>query len=91
VHALAEAISAGKQKVSARDFEQQAAPTAETEESLPEEDLEHVEPAAAVEPVTEGETVPVPTGDAPAKEGAEITDASEAALGDPTPVEGEEA
>ena len=43
-----------------------------------------VEPGAAVEPVTEGESVPVPTGVDPAKEGAEVTKASEAALGDPT-------
>ena len=34
--------------------------------------------------MTEGESVPVPTGEDPAKEGAEVTKASEAALGDPT-------
>src|SRR5690242_4379179 len=85
VHALAEAISNGKQKVSAQELQQQAegVPTP-VEENVPESDVEQVEPGAAVEPVTEGETVPVPTGVDPAKEGAEVTKASEAALGDPT-------
>ena len=101
VHALAEAISNGKQKVSAQELQQQPeeAP-APVEESVPEAgsvagvavdtqleqggDVEQVEPGAAVEPVTEGESVPVPTGEDPAKEGAEVTKASEAALGDPT-------
>ncbi|HJQ49503.1 MAG TPA: 30S ribosomal protein S2 [Gaiellaceae bacterium] len=101
VHALAEAISNGKQKVSAQELQQQAeeAP-APAEESVPDAgsvagvavdaqlerggDVEQVEPGAAVEPVTEGESVPVPTGQDPAKEGAEVTKASEAALGDPT-------
>ena len=87
VHALAEAVSDGKQKVSARELQQQqqqqqqAAEQAPAE-SVPEGDVEQVEPAAAVEPVTEGESVPVPTGDAPAKEAAEKTDASAAALED---------
>ncbi len=83
VHALAEAISEGKQKVSARELEQQAAPEAEPEESVPD-DVEQVGAGETIEPVTEGESVPVPTGQAPAKEGAEATDRSEAALGDPT-------
>jgi small subunit ribosomal protein S2 len=89
VHALAEAVSNGKQKVSAQELQQQQQ-QAQTEEapgpaeSTPEGDVEQVEPGAAVEPVTEGESVPVPTGDDPAKEGAEVTKASEAALGDPT-------
>jgi small subunit ribosomal protein S2 len=105
VHALAEAISNGKQKVSAQELQQQPdeAP-APVEESVPEAgsvagvavdaqleqggDVEQVEPGAAVEPVTEGESVPVPTGEDPAKEGAEVTKASEAALGDPTHGEG---
>ena len=105
VHALAEAISNGKQKVSAQELQQQPdeAP-APVEESVPEAesvagvavdtqleqggDVEQVEPGAAVEPVTEGESVPVPTGENPAKEGAEVTKASEAALGDPTRGEG---
>jgi small subunit ribosomal protein S2 len=85
VHALAEAIWNGKQKVSAQELQQQAEEaTAAVEESLPEGDVEQVEPGAAVEPVTEGESVPVPTGVDPAKEAAEVTKASEAALGDPT-------
>jgi len=86
VHALAEAVNAGKQKVSAQELQQQAAEAqAETPPaSVPEGDVEQVEPGAAVEPVTEGESVPVPTGEDPAKEGAEVTKASEAALGDPT-------
>jgi small subunit ribosomal protein S2 len=89
VDALAEAVSNGKQKVSAQELQQQAEAPAEeapapVEESTPEGDAEQVEPGAAVEPVTEGESVPVPTGEDPAKEGAEVTQASEAALGDPT-------
>jgi small subunit ribosomal protein S2 len=91
VHALAEAVYDGKQKVSAQELEQQQqAEQAPAPESTPEGDAEHVEPGAAVEPVTEGESVPVPTGEDPAKEGAEVTKASEAALGDPT-TSGEEA
>ena len=94
VHALAEAVNDGKQKVSAQELQQQQ----EAEET----------PAAAgrarrrttsssvaageqIQPVTEGESVPVPTGEDPAKEGAEVTKASEAALGDPTRGSGEEA
>ena len=92
VHALAEAVNDGKQKVSAQELQQQQeqqrqqaeAAAAASEESAPEGDVEQVEPTAAVEPVTEGESVPVPTGEDPAKEGAEVTKASEAALGDPT-------
>ena len=95
VHALAEAVTDGKQKVSAQELEQQAqeqeAEEAAAAESTPEGDVEQVEPGAAIEPVTEGESVPVPTGEDPAKEGAEITKASEAALGDPTRGKGEEA
>jgi small subunit ribosomal protein S2 len=89
VHALAEAISNGKQKVSAQELEQQAeaAPAEPPAESVPEGDVEQVEPGAAVEPTTEGESVPVPTGEDPAKEAAEVTKASEAALGDPTKTE----
>jgi len=83
VHALAEAVNAGKQKVSAREFEQQPAP-AEAEESIPEGDVEQVGAGEQIEPVTEGESVPVPTGEDPAKEGAEETKRSAAALGDPT-------
>jgi small subunit ribosomal protein S2 len=83
VHALAEAVNDGKQKVSARELEQQQAEEAPAPESTPEGDVEQVEPGAAVEPATEGESVPVPTGEDPAKEGAEGTKASEAALGDP--------
>jgi small subunit ribosomal protein S2 len=93
VHALAEAVSHGKQKVSAQELQQQAeaAPAEPSLESVPEGDVEQVEPGAAVEPVTEGESVPVPTGEDPAKEGAEVTRASEAALGDPTRGKQEEA
>jgi hypothetical protein len=81
----------GKQKVSAQELEQQQqAEEAPVPESTPEGDAEQVEPGAAVEPVTEAESVPVPTGEDPAKEGAEVTKASEAALGDPT-TSGEEA
>jgi small subunit ribosomal protein S2 len=89
VHALAEAVSNGKQKVSTQELQQQQQQEAPAEaeepvETIPEGDVEQVEPGAAVEPVTEGESVPVPTGQDPAKEAAEVTKASEAALGDPT-------
>jgi small subunit ribosomal protein S2 len=88
VHALAEAVNDGKQKVSARELEQRQEAEAAAAEapaaSVAEGDVEQVEPGAAVEPATEGESVPVPTGEDPAKEGAEVTKASEAALGDPT-------
>jgi small subunit ribosomal protein S2 len=90
VHALAEAINAGKQKVSTREFEQQAeaAPEAEAEaeaaESAPADDVEQVAAGEEIQPVTEGDSVPVPTGEDPAKEGAEETKRSAAALGDPT-------
>jgi small subunit ribosomal protein S2 len=87
VHSLAEAVNDGKLKVSAQELEQQEQQPAEeppAPESIPEGDAEQVEPGAAVEPVTEGESVPVPTGEDPAREGAEVTKASEAALGDPT-------
>jgi small subunit ribosomal protein S2 len=82
VHALATAISDGKQRVTPRELEQQAAPAAkdEPEERLPEGDVENVSAGEEIVPVTEGESVPVPTGEDPAKEGAEVTKASEAAL-----------
>ena len=87
VHALAEAISNGKQKVSAQELQQQReaaeeAPTAT--ELAPEDDVEYVQAGEDIEPVTEGDSVPVPTGEDPAKEGAEETKRSAAALGDPT-------
>src|SRR5213076_444117 len=82
VHALAEAVSNGKQKVSAQ--EQQQTEEAPAEESVPEGDVEQVAAGEQIEPVTEGDSVPVPTGEDPAKEGAEETKRSEAALGDPT-------
>jgi small subunit ribosomal protein S2 len=91
VHALAEAVNDGKQKVSAQELQQQAQPAAEpvpAEETAPEGDVEDVSAGELIEPVTEGESVPVPTGEDPAKEGAEVTKASEAALGDPTNGEG---
>ena len=94
VHSLAEAVNDGKQKVSAQELQQQAQATEEAsaaEESTPEGNVEEVQAGEQIEPVTEGESVPVPTGEDPAKEGAEVTKASEAALGDPTLSEGEEA
>ena len=88
VHALAEAISDGKQKVSARELQQQQQQAEETPagapaESVPEGDVEQAEPDATVVPAAEGESVPVPSGEDPANEGAEVTKAPEAALGDP--------
>ncbi len=83
IRALANAVEAGKQKVAPQEFE--AAPAVEeTEEAAPALDVEQVSAGEAIEPVTEGESVPVPTGVDPAKEGAEVTQASEAFLGDPT-------
>jgi small subunit ribosomal protein S2 len=85
VHALAEAVSNGKQKVSARELQQQReAEDAPAEEGVPEGDVEQVAAGEMIEPVTEGDSVPVPTGKDPAKEGAEETKRSAAALGDPT-------
>jgi small subunit ribosomal protein S2 len=79
VRALADAISDGRQKVSAREFEQQQPAEPEPGPSVSQGDTEQVAPAAAVEPVTEGETAPVPTGEAPPNESGEKTDASAAA------------
>jgi small subunit ribosomal protein S2 len=89
VHALAEAISNGKQKVSPQEFQQPPAPDPAAEESIPEDDVEDVSAGEEIQPVTEGDSVPVPTGEDPAKEGAEGTKRSAAALGDP--VRGEQA
>ncbi len=94
VHALAEAVNSGKQKVSAQELEQQAeaeAPAETPAESAPEGDVEQVAAGEQVEPVTEGDSVTVPTGQDPANEAAEVTEASEAALGDPTSGQAEEA
>jgi small subunit ribosomal protein S2 len=86
VHSLAAAVSDGKQKVSAQELQQQAAetPAEEAAPSVPEGDVEQVAAGEQIEPVTEGDSVPVPTGEDPAKEGAEETKRSAAALGDPT-------
>jgi small subunit ribosomal protein S2 len=86
VHSLAEAVNDGKQKVSAQELQQQAQAEEATApaESVPEGDVEQVGAGEQIEPATEGESVPVPTGEDPAKEGAEVTKASQAALGDPT-------
>ncbi len=93
VHSLAAAVSDGKQKVSAQELQQQAAeaPAEEAAPSVPEGDVEQVAAGEQIEPVTEAESVPVPTGEHPAKEGAEETKRSEAALGDPTRGKEEEA
>jgi small subunit ribosomal protein S2 len=84
VHALASAVSDGKQKVSAQELQQKADEASATEEPAPDRDVEDVRAGEQIEPVTEGESVPVPTGKDPAKEGAEETKRSAAALGDPT-------
>ena len=89
--AVADAIEEGKNKVTARELQQQQARAAEAEAkaaaeaqaaaaeaSTPEGDTEQVGKARAVEPETEGETSPVPTGEAPAEEGAAPTDAARA-------------
>jgi small subunit ribosomal protein S2 len=87
VHALAEAVSNGKQKVSAQELQQQAAAEAPAEapaESASADDVEDVAAGEDIQPETEGDSVPVPTGEDPAKEGAEETERSAAFLGDPT-------
>ena len=89
VHALAESINNGKQKVSAQELQQQAqqaeaAAPAPAEESALQDDVEDAAAGETIQPETEGDSVPVPTGEDPAKEGAEETKRSEAALGDPT-------
>jgi small subunit ribosomal protein S2 len=93
VHALAEAISNGKQKVSAQELQQRAPEeTPEPAEAAPADDVEDAQAGEEIQAETEGESVPVPTGEDPAKEGAEETKRSAAALGDPTRgKEGEEA
>jgi small subunit ribosomal protein S2 len=83
IHALAEAVSNGKQKVSAQEL-QQPEPAEAPTEGAPEDDVDDVQVGEDIQPVTEGESVPVPTGEDPAKEGAEETKRSAAALGDPT-------
>jgi small subunit ribosomal protein S2 len=78
---LADAIEAGKQKVTEREFERQqkqeaaAAARAEAEAAAAAE----AEAAAAAEP----EATPVPTGDAPQTEAAAKTDASAAPTEEP--------
>ncbi len=85
IHALAEAVSNGKQKVSAQELQQQAeAPAEAAAEAAPADNVEDVSAGEDIQPETEGESVPVPTGEDPAKEGAEETKRSAAALGDPT-------
>ena len=93
VHALAEAVNNGKQKVSAQELQQQEAEAAAApDETAPADDVEEVAAGEQIEPATEGEAVPVPTGEDPAKEGAEETKRSAAFIEDPTRgKEGEEA
>jgi small subunit ribosomal protein S2 len=88
IHALAEAVWSGKQKVSVQELRQPSASEA-TAESVPQDNVEDVSAGEDIQPETEGDSVPVPTGEDPAKEGAEETKRSAAALGDPT--RGEEA
>src|SRR4029077_21019197 len=57
VHALAEAISDGKQKVSAQELEQQPEPEAAEADAAVPDDVEDVSAGETIEPVTEGESV----------------------------------
>src|SRR5216110_949335 len=68
VHALAEAVNDGKQKVSAQELQQQqqAQEAPAPAESTPDGDVEQVGAGEQIEPVTEGDSVPVPTGEEPA-------------------------
>jgi small subunit ribosomal protein S2 len=65
VHALAEAVNDGKQKVSAQELQQQQAAeeAPATAESAPEGEAEQAEPAAAAEPTPESESAPEPTAE----------------------------
>jgi small subunit ribosomal protein S2 len=76
---LADAIEAGKQKVTQREMERRPEPTPEPAGEAPEQ----VEQAAAVEPATDGDAVPVPTGQDPQTEGAAKTKASAAPTEEP--------
>jgi len=84
VHALAEAVSNGKQKVSAQELQQQPEAAEPPADAAPADDVEDAEAGETIQPETDGESVPVFTGEDPAKEGAEETKRSAAALGDPT-------
>jgi small subunit ribosomal protein S2 len=86
IHALAEAVSNGKQKVSAQELQQQAAAqaTPAEAEAAPADDVEDAIAGEDIQPETEGDAMPVPTGEDPAKEGAEETKRSAAFLDDPT-------
>jgi small subunit ribosomal protein S2 len=79
---LADAIEAGKQKVTQREMERRPAEAPPAPEAP--EAPETVEGGAAVEPDVQGEAVPVPTGQAPQNEGAAKTDASAAPTEEPT-------
>jgi small subunit ribosomal protein S2 len=79
---LADAIEAGKQKVTQREMERRPEPTPEAEAAA--EAPEQVEQGAAVEPATDGDAVPVPTGQDPQTEGAAKTKASAAPTEEPT-------
>ena len=86
VHALAEAVNDGKQKVSAQELAaagRRGRPL-QPAESAPADDVEEVQAGEQIRAGDRGRAVPVPTGEDPAKEGAEETEASAAALGDPT-------
>jgi small subunit ribosomal protein S2 len=80
---LADAIEAGKQKVTERDFERQQQREAAAAAAAAAEAAEQVEAAAAVEPDTQGDAVPVPTGQDPQNEGAAKTKASAAPTEEP--------
>ena len=74
---LADAGHAGKQKVSAQELQQPAAAGARRRRRAPRGNVERSRAGEPIEPVTEGETVPVPTGEAPgSKEGAEADEAA---------------
>ncbi len=80
VHALAESVNAGKQKVSAQELQQQQQ----------KQQAEAAQAAAATEAASEG-NVEEPTGEDTPQEGTEVTEAPETADADPTPENTEEA
>jgi small subunit ribosomal protein S2 len=73
---IADAIEAGKQKVTAREMERQPEPEAQAESQA--------EPEPEVAPEPEPEAVPVPSGQGPQNEGAATTTASNAPTEEPS-------
>jgi small subunit ribosomal protein S2 len=81
---IADAIEAGKQKVTARELERQPEPETEPEAKAEPEVAAEPEPELEVAAEPEPEAVPVPTGQDPQTEGAAKTTASNAPTEEPS-------